>query len=50
MVNIVAFGPGDPGSHPEWFAVSNLNQIINLNLIIQACGTLASAVAIVPAL
>ena len=23
MVSIAAFGPGDPGSHPGWFAVSN---------------------------
>ena len=23
MVSIAAFGPGDPGSNPCWFAVSN---------------------------
>ena len=26
MVRVAAFGPGDPGSNPDWFAVSNLNQ------------------------
>ena len=25
-VNEAAFGPGDLGSNPHWFAVSNLNQ------------------------
>ena len=26
MVSVAAFGPGDPGSNPGWFAVSNLNK------------------------
>ena len=26
MASIAAFGPGDPGSDPGWFAVSNSNQ------------------------
>ena len=26
MVSIVTIGPGDPGSNPGWFAVSNSNQ------------------------
>ena len=26
MVSIAAFGPGDPGSNPGWFAVSNANK------------------------
>ena len=25
MVSIAAFGPGDPGSNPGWFAASNSN-------------------------
>ena len=26
MVNIAAFGAGDPGPNPGWFAVSNSNR------------------------
>ena len=37
MVSIGAFGPGDPGSNPGWFAVLNLNQKLSFNTwIIQA--------------
>ena len=39
-VSVAAFGPGDPGSNPGWFAVSNSNKKI------QACGTLASTVTL----
>ena len=25
MISVAAFGPGDPGSNPDWFDVSNSN-------------------------
>ena len=30
MVSIATFGPGDLGSNPSWFAVSNSNQKLSL--------------------
>ena len=36
MVSIAAFGPGDPGSNPGWFARSNLKNRVIFKQIIQA--------------
>ena len=37
IISIAAFGPGDPGSNPDWFSVSNSNQKLSFNTqIIQA--------------
>ena len=44
MVSLAAFSPGDQGSNPSWFSVSNLNQKIEFPGLTQACGTLASTV------
>ena len=44
MVGIAAFGPGDLGSSPDWFAVSKSNR--KFSQIIQACSTLASTVTL----
>ena len=41
MVSIAAFVPGDPGSNPGWFAVSNeFKSKIEFSLIMQACSTI----------
>ena len=44
MVSIAPLGPGDPGSNPGWFTVSNSNEKNQFFGILQACGTLASTV------
>ena len=33
MVSIAAFGPGDSGSNPGWFAVSNSKKKFNTPII-----------------
>ena len=38
MVSTAAFGAGDPGSNPGWFAVLNSNQKLSFySRTIQAC-------------
>ena len=44
MVSVAGFGPGNPGSNPSWFPVSDSNRKNWVSRIIQVCGTLASTV------
>ena len=34
MISVAAFGSGDPGSNPDWEAVSNSNQKFNVMHVI----------------
>ena len=34
IVSIVAFGPQDPGSNPDWFTVSDSNQKLSFYVVL----------------